>query len=114
MKFSLLGLILLLSSCEYGTSVTITNNTAAIIDSIIVSTGFYSDKLENIGEQNSKTIFLNFQGNTQKGDGIISLEIFKNGKIRSSQFGYFSNGIPPDDEFFVEIFNDTIIIRTQN
>lgn len=102
--------LLLLFSCDYGTNLTITNNSDNPIDSIIVATDFNSLALKELKSMETKTVFLDFKNNHHQGDGIIRLVVYKNRKIKSSQFGYYSNGVPPDDDFVIKILNDTILI----
>ena len=57
---------------------------------------------------------MNFKNSKHKGDGIFILQMFENDKVKSQQFGYYSNGIPPSDDFIIKIYNDTIIINRKH
>lgn len=110
----LMLLILFISlcmSCRHGVNIILENKSDTVFDSILIQTDFNKMKLKKIKKNESHTLFVNFKNSKHKGDGVFILQMFDNGQVKNQQFGYFSNGIPPSDNFIIEIYNDTIIIK---
>jgi hypothetical protein len=56
----------------------------------------------------SKKIFIDFKKNKTNFDGIMEFSINRNGIINNYNFGYYSNGIPPEDIIII-VKKDTIL-----
>ena len=102
--------IIILISCKYGTDITVENKSDSIIDSIIVQSDFNKIKIKKLEKDELDTFFIDFKNSNHKGDGIFGIQLFNNRKMYNQQFGYFSNGVPSSNDFYISIYNDTIII----
>lgn len=100
------------TSCRNGVNITIENKCDFLLDSLFIQTDFNSKKIGRTEIDQSYKFFVNFKDAKHKGDGIFILNLFSQGKVRSQQFGYFSNGIPPSYDFDIKIYNDSIKIGT--
>ena len=108
--------IITLSSCgaDNVANFEIINQTSETIDSVKVSCSgtnyFQKSKSEKILPGEKSNIILKMNG-VDRVDGNYYIEIFKNNKQRSKDFGYYSNGVPTNSTYRLEIKNDTILIK---
>lgn len=86
-------------SCTSGVNIEVTNNSKLDLQKIVLKTAFSENNLGSLKINESKRIFLNFSKNKVKHDGIMRLLIYEDDIDMSKyyDFGYYSNGIPPED-----------------
>jgi hypothetical protein len=105
--FYYLSLFIFLS-CKNGVNIKIVNSSNSNIKEIIIETGFSSQTLENFKTNETKKIFVDFKENKTNFDGIMELTTNRNDSLKKYFFGYYSNGLPPDDMKII-IKKDTIL-----
>lgn len=101
----------MLSSCKYGTNITIKNESSSKIDSLLIEGGGSILKHQNIEIGESFRSFVDFRKIKQKGEGVLVLKYYKKNKKELHHFGYFSNGIPPSNDIKIFIKKDTILFK---
>ncbi|MCG8762304.1 hypothetical protein G1K46_06050 [Tenacibaculum finnmarkense] len=113
MKFLITIIIILIVfiSCEYGVNIKINNDTSQKIDSVYITNYFKTIKIREFKTNKNYKFFIDFKNNKHKGDGVFILSLFKDNVKKHYQFGYFSNGIPPNEDINVIIKKDTILFK---
>lgn len=113
MKFvKFLSIFVIMMSCNTFTSVkfTLINKRDNLIDSIKISNSYDDVVLHKLKINQKMYSTLVFGDSIPRGDGNYFIESYSNNEIQSTNFGYFSNGIPSNSSFSIEIKNDTIIV----
>lgn len=110
--FLILGISLLNYSCETKTEFTVKNNSSSIIDSIKISNGYDFLFTKELYKGQVVNYILDFTELTPNFDGSFLIETYP--KKRFKIFGYYSNGLQPNTHFFIEIKNDTILIKNRS
>lgn len=106
-------LFLSCQSLKQEVEVTIINKTETHIDSIVVTNWIEDAKANNISKNDSIGFNLGFENNKVMGDGSYAVSYYFNGKKYFKDFGYYSNGIPTNSNYTIEIHNDTLIVKEQ-
>lgn len=88
----------------------IINNTNSLLKEIKISNGINNIYIENLDSKQTKNIVLEFK-NVPKIDGGYQLNYMSNSKNNIKNFGYYSNGIPIDKSFYIDIRKDTVFIK---
>jgi len=108
--------LIILSSCgaDKVANFEIINQSRETIDSVKVSCSgtnyLQKSKSEKILLGEKSNIILKMNG-IDRVDGNYYIEIFQKSKQRSKDFGYYSNGVPTNSIYRLEIKNDTILIK---
>lgn len=110
MKHLIWILVIVLASCQNGQNCTVINNSDSQIENIVFSNGFDSINQNVLKQKEQTPLFLGFKTTTNN-DGVYLFRFTQNGKLESRTFGYYSNGIPNETPFIIEIKNDTFVIR---
>ena len=97
-------------SCTSGVNIEIINNSKLNLEKIIIKTSFSDNNLGSLKINESKKLFLNFSKNKVKYDGIMRLFIYRGYTSKNYDFGYYSNGIPPEDIKII-ITKDTVLFK---
>lgn len=103
--------IIILTSCEHGVNINIQNKTSKMIDSIFIQNDFKTIKIKEVDINKNLHFFIDFTNNKHRGDGIFSLYVYKNGIKRKKDFGYYSNGIPPNNNFKITVYKDIVKVE---
>lgn len=115
--FFIVILLVFLLSCKdllkKESRITIINKTDTHIDSLVVTNWIEEAKANRINRNDSMEFNLGFENNKVNGDGSYAISYFLNDKIHLEGFGYYSNGIPTNSTYKIEIYNDTLIIKEQ-
>ncbi|MBN4047101.1 hypothetical protein JYU05_00990 [bacterium AH-315-P13] len=111
-KYLLIIFMSVCFSCRNGVNIVLENKSDTVIDSVLIHTGFNKIKLEKIRKNELHKFFVDFRNHKHGKEGVFSVIIFNNGKIKNHQgFGYYSYGIPPSYDFNIRIETDTILIK---
>ncbi|MDB0025579.1 hypothetical protein N9E92_00095 [Polaribacter sp.] len=107
--------LFIILSCTSGVNIEITNDSKIDVKKIVIKTGFSTHTLDTLKMNEIKTIFIPFNNKEVRFDGIMGLYIYRNHTTTSSDynFGYYSNGIPPEDMKII-IKDDTVIFKQVN
>lgn len=107
--------LFVLLSCSNGVNIEIINDSKIDVKKIAIKTGFSTHTLDTLKINETKTIFIPFNNKEVRFDGIMGLSIYKNNITTSSDynFGYYSNGIPPEDMKII-IKDDTVLFQHKN
>ncbi len=104
-------IIFLATSCTYGIPIEIKNSSGQTVEDINITNGFNVVHLESLQSNKSKQVFLDFKDNNSNQDGICSFSFRLNDRKKSRKFGYYSNGIPLNKSFHIDIQKDSIVIE---
>ncbi len=105
--YLLISFLIVCFSCKNGTTLTIHNESGKELKNVTIETGFTTIKVEQLKIGETKNVFVDFDKNTSKSDGIMRLNI-KEVKDTYYEFGYFSNGVSPSEDIRIFIKKDTI------
>ncbi|RTY86203.1 hypothetical protein [Flavobacterium sp. GT3R68] len=106
----LVFLSLIITSCKFGTTFEVENKTNLALDSLSISNGFNTVYAHKMDKNEKISLFLNFKNNNTKSDGNFVVKYKANNKQRKTMFGYYSNGMPSDENVKIQIYKDTVII----
>jgi len=116
MKYSRLLLFITLMSCSFDRSETVNfkvlNKSELSVKLIHISNG--QDKLLlyrtlNINEK--VNCQLKFNDSITKGDGNYYLKYIFKGDTIEKYFGYYTNGYPLSDHYYISIYKDSIAVK---
>ncbi|PZR21232.1 MAG: hypothetical protein DI539_08640 [Flavobacterium psychrophilum] len=97
----------LISCSKPVVSLEVENHSGNEVDSLIVSNGYDYWSYGKIGineKIKGKLIF----SEKVRNDGGYQLTIFRNNKIKSFRYGYYTNGLPSSNQIDIEIEKDTV------
>ncbi len=109
-KLIFLSLIILSSCGKSRINFTVKNNSDIVFDSVVVS-GLGRFKIVNFQPNTEVFDFIDWSNSKTRTDGGYQIKLYENGTIRYKAFGYFSNGIPSDSKYYIEVQKDTIIVK---
>lgn len=112
-KISLLLIGLAFIGCvKNNPTVTITNNSSQIYDSIYVYASKTNPSVFKNIKSNDKVTGVIVFDNTIQEDGSYTIRLFKNNEaVRQKSFGYYTNGASLDSNFEIVIESDSIKIK---
>jgi hypothetical protein len=96
-------------SCISKTEFIIKNSTNSLIDSIKISNGYDYVFINGVKIKETVKCNLKFSDLTPNYDGLFYIEIFPSS--RKYKFGYYTNGLQPDYQYYIEIKKDTILVN---
>lgn len=111
--FVLLISVCFISCSGPGVKVTVTNTSSETVDSVIVTNGFDVARFGKINPKHKDHQPLIFSG-TIKSDGSYQAKIYKDGKMTSQPFGYYTNGGALSKSIDITIYNDSIKTTESN
>jgi hypothetical protein len=101
----------MLSSCKHGIKFKVKNRSELLIEKAIITNGVNDVKLKNLANGKTKTLTLDFSNNKLTNDGSYGIKVKFSDRVNlSKKFGYFSNGLPSDSRFEINVTKDTIIV----
>jgi len=116
-KIIFIILLVFLFSCKDSpgkeVEITVINKTETYIDSIVVTNWIEDAKVNRINMKDSMEFNLGFENIKVKGDGSYGISYYLNDKKYFNAFGYYSNGIPTNSTYTIQIYNDTLIVKEQ-
>ncbi len=104
-------IIFLATSCSYGIPIEIKNSSDQTIEDIHITNGFNVVHLKSLHSNQSKQVFLDFKDKNPNQDGICFISFRLNDRKKNRKFGYYSNGIPLNKSFYIDIQKDSIVIE---
>jgi len=105
-------IVILFYACQTKTSFLVKNKTPNLLDSIKVTNGYDSLIIRKIEKNEIKTFNFQFTDLTPNYDGTFYIEVYPEKRVKS--FGYYSNGIQPNTQFFIEIKESSISVEEKN
>lgn len=103
--------ILTLLSCTNSVDFNLKNASLNKIDSMVVTNNFDSITINELKVNSEISKELSFLKKQPKNDGNYKVTIFKNGTSKDTTFGYFSNGMPLNKRFNIEISERGFVIN---
>lgn len=113
-RISALSLISLISCSDKIVDFNVSNYTDNVLDSVMISSSgtnyLQKSKVINFKKNTNSKISLDLSG-VKKTDGNYYIEIYSKNLNIEKDFGYYSNGVPTDSNYNIEIMVDTLIIK---
>ena len=101
-------------SCNNSVNFILKNTSLKEIDSLIVTNNFDTIKINHLKINSIISKELIFLKKQPKGDGNYRIISYENGIEQDTTFGYFSNGLPINKEFKIEIIEKGFIVLETN
>jgi len=86
------------------------NSTKDVIKNISISNGVNKEKLPKLISNDKVNINLSFE-DVPRADGGYQIIYFLDSKKYVKNFGYYSNGVPTNSIYSLEIKKDTVLIK---